>query len=209
MKVTRKRADPRERLSRDRILEAALQLADREGMQRLSMRRLADELGCNPMAVYYYFEDKRALVREVVNQVFSAFVSPADAEDSWQERVRAWAFAYRSLVLAHPGLVISILSDEEAVTIAASHVNPSIAAALRDAGLRGRPLDAAIGLAVDYVHGACLPLASGAIAAPEHLDREFAEAVDLIVEGVEAAAGHPSPARRRPVVGNVECDSIG
>ena len=196
MKVARKRANPRERLSRDRIVEAALHLADREGMQRLSMRRLADELGCNPMAVYYYFEDKRALVREVVDQVFSAFESTADAEDTWQEHVRAWAFAYRSLVLAHPGLVVSILSDEEAVAIAASHVNPSIAAALRNAGLRGRPLDAAIGLTVDYVHGACLPLASGAIAASEHFEREFSEAVTLIVAGVEAATGHPSPANR-------------
>jgi AcrR family transcriptional regulator len=194
MKTAVKSSNRRERLSRDRILEAALHLADREGMQRLSMRRLADELGCNPMAVYYYFEDKRALVREVVNLVFSAFVSTADAEDSWQEHVRAWAFAYRSLVLAHPGLVVSILSDEEAVTIAASHVNPSIESALRNAGLRGKPLDAAIGLAVDYVHGACLPLASGAIAASEHFEREFSGAVALIVAGVEAATGHPAPA---------------
>jgi TetR/AcrR family tetracycline transcriptional repressor len=196
MKVARKRRNPRERLSRDRILEAALHLADREGMQRLSMRRLADELGCNPMAVYYYFEDKRALVREVVNHVFSAFVWTANAEDSWQEHVRAWAFAYRSLVLAHPGLVVSILSDEEAVAIAASHVNPSIAGVFGNAGLRGRPLDTAIGLTVDYVHGACLPLASGAIAASKHFEREFSEAVALIVAGVEAAVGHPSPATR-------------
>ena len=197
MKIDRKRESRGERLSRGRILEAALHLADREGMQRLSMRRLADELGCNPMAVYYYFEDKRALVREVVNQVFSAFASTADAEGSWQEQVRAWAFAYRSLVLAHPGLVISILADEEAVTIAASHVNPSIASALRQAGLRGRLLDAAIGLAVDYVHGACLPLASGAISASEHLEREFSASLALIVAGVEAATGQPSPATRR------------
>ena len=196
MKMAVKRANRRERLSRERILEAALQLADREGMQRLSMRRLADELGCNPMAVYYYFDDKRALVREVVNQVFSGFVSTADAEDSWQEQVRAWAFAYRRLVLAHPGLVVSFLADEEAVTIGASHVNPAIESALRHAGLRGRPLNAAIGLTVDYVHGACLPLASGAIAASEHFEREFSEAVDLIVAGVEASTGHPSPGKR-------------
>jgi len=51
-------SEPATRLSRERVLEAALALAEREGLEALSMRRIAQELDVWPMSLYRYFHDK-------------------------------------------------------------------------------------------------------------------------------------------------------
>ena len=56
----------REPLTRERVLTAALEIVDREGLARLSMRRLGAELGVDPMAVYYHIPNKAALLDAMV-----------------------------------------------------------------------------------------------------------------------------------------------
>lgn len=147
----------REPLTRERIITAALALIDEEGLDALSMRRLGRELGVDPMAVYYHVPNKDELVREVVRQAFAELRAPdASKTTTWQQRVRDWANAYRALALAHPNLVLRILSDATAVAIAAASVNESLYAALDASGLA--PLDAVRGadVIVDFVHGVVL-----------------------------------------------------
>lgn len=182
----------RGRLSRERILDAALRVADRGGLNGLSMRALGAELGANPMAVYHHFADKGALMRALVDRVFGGFAPPRTAsDDSWDARLRAWAHAYRTLVLEHPGLTMSIVSDAEAVGIAASHVNGPLDDALRAAGLRGPGLGAAIALTVDFVHGASLPFVAQGHVPSDRLEREFAGSLEVIIAGVHAQATRP------------------
>jgi TetR/AcrR family tetracycline transcriptional repressor len=153
------RRAPRGALSRERILDAALELIDAHGIDAFSMRRLGAHLGVDPMAVYHHIGGKRAIVLALVERVFAGFEVP-DTAGTWQRRVRAWAGAYRELALAHPGLVLQIVSDPEAVAIAAMHVNEPLVAALQEAGLAPATVVAAINVAVDYVHGAVLPAAA-------------------------------------------------
>lgn len=88
-------------LSREQILDAALALADREGLENLSMRRLAQELGAGTMTLYTYFRDKEELLDAAVEQVAGQVATPP-ASGSWQERLRALIEeVYRSLV-EHP-----------------------------------------------------------------------------------------------------------
>jgi TetR/AcrR family transcriptional regulator, tetracycline repressor protein len=91
--------------------------------------------------------------------------------------VRAWARAYKQLALTHPGLVLQIVSDPQAVAIAAMHVNEPLVAALKKAGLAPTAVVAAINVSVDYVHGAVLPAA----ARPT-----FERGIDIIVAGLGA-----------------------
>ena len=65
-----------EALTRGRILVAALSLVDEEGIEALSMRRLAKELGVDPMAIYHHLPNKRALLSALVGQVFSGMRVP-------------------------------------------------------------------------------------------------------------------------------------
>jgi TetR/AcrR family tetracycline transcriptional repressor len=76
------------RLSRERIVEAALGVVEREGLDALSMRRLAQELDVWPMSVYRYFRDKDELLDAVVDGAAEDVALPAVGSGSWKEQIR-------------------------------------------------------------------------------------------------------------------------
>ena len=92
----------RERLTRDRVLEAAVALADREGSEALTVRRLADDLGVHPTSLYNHVPSKVAILDGVVERLFTEVRLPAP-DGSWQDWVRACAAEFRGLARAHPG----------------------------------------------------------------------------------------------------------
>ncbi|MBA2489182.1 MAG: TetR family transcriptional regulator [Chloroflexi bacterium] len=128
---------------------------DERGLSALSMRRLGAELGVDPMAVYHYFSDKRAIVLALVERLLSDFMT-TDASGTWPERVRAWARSYRAIALAHPGLVLAILGDTEAVAIAVRQTAGPLLASLSDAGLGPEGIATGVDVIVDYTHGSLL-----------------------------------------------------
>jgi AcrR family transcriptional regulator len=90
-------------LSHASIRKAALALIDRAGIDDFSTRKLGRELGCEAMAIYWYYENKDALLDAVVDELMSgvaAVFSPAS--EDWIEVLRRVAHAYRQLALAHP-----------------------------------------------------------------------------------------------------------
>jgi AcrR family transcriptional regulator len=132
---------------------------DGGGSPGLTMRRLAAELGVDPMAVYHYYGSKRSIILALVDAVFEAFPAP-DAAAPWQQQVRAWARAYRVLARAHPLLVLAVISDPEAVGLAALHASESLVDTLTSsAGLEPGDVAGAVALLADYVNGYALPLA--------------------------------------------------
>ncbi len=99
------RATPRPALTRAGIVAVAVTLADEEGADALSMRRVADALGVVPMALYRHVADKEDLLDGLVDSVIGEFAAPAgDAETTgdWRARVRAAAFDARHVVAHHP-----------------------------------------------------------------------------------------------------------
>lgn len=94
---------PSPRLSRERVLQAALELVDEQGHEKLTMRMLAARLDVDPMAAYYYVPNKSALFDGVVEQIWSA-VTPEDLDpsgDPSQQLVRAFCMVYQRLI-QHP-----------------------------------------------------------------------------------------------------------
>jgi TetR/AcrR family tetracycline transcriptional repressor len=145
-------------LSRDRILSAALGLVDRDGLDGLTMRKLAAELGVDPMSIYHHIANKEALLRALVEQVVASMPVPSQRGD-WKRRVREWAEAYRGIAAAHPNLVLRIVSDPATVAVAAVHVNESLYSAIEASGLPPRSIVSAADLIVDYVNGYALAYA--------------------------------------------------
>jgi AcrR family transcriptional regulator len=90
-------------LSRERVLAAALAIADAEGLDALSFRRVASDLEVTPMALYRYVDDKDALLDGIGDLVLSELSEPATGD--WREQLRATARAYRTVLLAHPAIV--------------------------------------------------------------------------------------------------------
>lgn len=92
----------RPKLSRQIVLEAALELIDREGTEALSMRRLGTELGVEAMSLYRHVANKEALLDGVVELLTELLDIPGPSARSWQEDIRRVARSYRRTALAHP-----------------------------------------------------------------------------------------------------------
>lgn len=105
----------REPLSRERVLRTAVASADAAGVEALSMRRLAQELGVVPMALYKHLSNKEelldAMVDVVVGEVNDAVSRiPVSSSPAWKAALRRRILAAREIFLAHPwapGLMVS------------------------------------------------------------------------------------------------------
>lgn len=93
-------------LSRERIVAAALALVDAEGLQAVSTRRLAAELGVSGPSLYNHFRTKDEILDAVADRI-CADVDLSMFEDGthWQEALLGWARSYRAALRAHPNIV--------------------------------------------------------------------------------------------------------
>jgi AcrR family transcriptional regulator len=94
-------AKTRPRLSRERVLAAAIHLADQGGVESLTMRKLARELGVEAMSLYNHVANKRDLVSGIVDLVVSEFELPSESAD-WEAAVRRCAVSAHEVLLRHP-----------------------------------------------------------------------------------------------------------
>ena len=88
-------------LSRDRVLAAAVVLADHVGIEALSMRRLAQELGVVPMALYKHVANKEELLDGMVDALVSE-IDPPVRDAGWKDTVRLRVLSARGALLRHP-----------------------------------------------------------------------------------------------------------
>lgn len=95
-------------LNRRRVLRGAVELADRDGLDALTMRRLAQELGVEAMSLYHHVANKEAVLDGVIEVVIGEIleaVQDVDApapEDDWCAALRARILAAREAMLRHP-----------------------------------------------------------------------------------------------------------
>jgi AcrR family transcriptional regulator len=87
-------------MSRDRVLSAAVELADRNGIEALSMRKLARELGVEAMTLYYYVANKNDLLEGMADLVASEIELPADDID-WKDATRRRAMSAHEVLARH------------------------------------------------------------------------------------------------------------
>lgn len=105
----------RGRLDRDTVLRAALDLVDQRGVDALTMRRVATELGVDPMSLYRHVDNKDALLDGIVEQLWSQVpvrardVPAGDAED-WRSVLRQLGRGLREVVMSHPDAAPLMLS---------------------------------------------------------------------------------------------------
>jgi AcrR family transcriptional regulator len=98
---TTKRSPHRPPLSRERVLQTAVRLADQGGFESLSMRRLGQQLGVEAMALYYHFASKHEVLNGMVDLVFGEIELPSSATD-WKTAMRLRAISTREALARHP-----------------------------------------------------------------------------------------------------------
>jgi TetR/AcrR family transcriptional regulator, tetracycline repressor protein len=103
----------REKLSRDRVIDAALRVMDLDGLEAVSMRRIAREVGVEAMSLYNHVRDKDDLLEGIRLRVFSEFVFPELDPNDPYENGRRVAHSWRNLLEAHPNMLELLAEDHE------------------------------------------------------------------------------------------------
>ena len=102
-------AERRAPLSRERVLRAAIRLADDSGIDALTMRRLGQELGVEAMSLYNHVANKDDLLDGIVDLVLGDIDVPPTGTD-WKQAMRQRAISAHEVLLAHPWAAVQIMS---------------------------------------------------------------------------------------------------
>jgi TetR/AcrR family tetracycline transcriptional repressor len=128
-------------ISRRRALEAALQIADSEGLAALSMRRLGEALNVNGASLYYHFKNKEDILVGTTHLALADVTTPRSEHDSWRAWLPLNTRRTRQALIAHPGL-IPVMLRRASLGIGAKEVEASI----RRLEAEGVPIEAVVPL---------------------------------------------------------------
>lgn len=125
----------RVKLTRDRVIDAALRIMDEEGLDAVSMRRVGRELGVEAMSLYHHVRDKEDLLRGIRERVLCEFLDPG-ADGDWEVRARRAARSWREILRSHPN-IMTLISGSKRFDMTPVSVRPTETALrlLREVGL--------------------------------------------------------------------------
>ncbi|ONI81666.1 hypothetical protein ALI144C_20475 [Actinosynnema sp. ALI-1.44] len=173
------RRDP---LNREKVLDAALELAAAEGLSGLSMRKLAKALGVEAMALYNHVANKNDILKGLAERVLASVAEP-DPALPWAERVRATAISLHRALNRHP-VVPFVLTTDKVNPTALRALRPldSIVGALYEAGFDDHGVRQAWGALNSLVFGSLLLTTAGFTGRPAEEDQ-----TDVYVRQVDPA----------------------
>ena len=120
-------------LSTERVLQAAVALAERNGFEALTMRKLADELGVGVMSLYHYFGNKDELLDAMVDIVFGEIELPPTDVD-WRTAMRRRALSTREVLNRHRWAV-GLMESRRTPGPASFRLHDAVLGCLREAGV--------------------------------------------------------------------------
>ena len=161
-------AQVRTRLNRERVLQAAVALADESGLEELSMRKLGQRLGVEAMSLYNHVSNKDDLLDGIVDLVVSEIELPVES-DAGKTEMRKRALSARSMFGRHPW-AIAVMETRAAPGPASLRYYEAIISSLRRAGFSVEMAAHAFALLDSYIYGfvlqeVSLPFDSGEAAA--------------------------------------------
>jgi AcrR family transcriptional regulator len=138
-------------LDKERVLDAAIELADDNGIESLTMRRLAEALGVEAMSLYYHVASKDVILDGMVDEAFSE-VEPSDTDAGWRLAMRDRAISLRRVLSLHPW-AISLMQSRINPGPALLHHHDSVIGTLRRAGFSVEMTAHAFSALDAYIYG--------------------------------------------------------
>jgi AcrR family transcriptional regulator len=208
-------------LTAEKIRERALRLIDDDGLESFSTRKLGAALGCEAMAIYWYYPSKDALLDAVVEELVSRLPMDESASEDWIDALRRLAHGYRRLAHQHPK-AFPLLATRRFATENTYQFLEGIFELAQRAGLDDRTTARFFRLVSSYIAGAALDELAGArdpenarklagartafprVEAiwtwlqPEHDDEVFEFGLELLLDSLAKAPKKPAAARKRP-----------
>ena len=192
-------ARSREPLSRDRILQTAVALADGGGIESISMRRIAQELGVVPMALYKHVANKDELLDWMIDVVVGEIDPPIEGAD-WKTTMRERILSARRALLRHPWASRVLETRTEPTPTVITYMDSMMGVFL------------AGGFSVDLMHHAMHVLGSRILGFSQELfdDASSMPAEDAAEVWTQMADAYPNIARLIPVaIGTHEGPVVG
>jgi len=124
----------RTRLSKAAVVDRALTLSDAEGLDALTIRRLATELGVTPMALYWHFRSKEELLGGLVNRIWAEIDTDVDEAADWPQQLRGLLESLLRVLREHPSASSLLLTAEKLNSEAALAATETTLEVLRRAG---------------------------------------------------------------------------
>lgn len=177
--MARRRPRDREPLTRDRILRAALELADQGGVASLTMQAIGRQLGVEAMSLYRHVRNKDDILDGLVDLAFEEIELPDDRSD-WHSAIRARSVSQRAMLRRHPW-VITLLESRMAPGPANLRSHDDMLAVFVGAGFSATLATHAYNLVDSYVLGFAL----------QEVNMPFSTAEELAVMGPELLAQVP------------------
>jgi AcrR family transcriptional regulator len=169
-------------LSRQRVLDAAVALADQDGVGALSMRKLAQELGVEAMSLYHHVAGKDAILDGIVDVVFGEIELPS-GDGGWKAAMRRRAVSARAALRRHPWAT-ALMESRTTPGPANLRHHDAVLGVLRNAGFSVALAAHAYSLLDAYIYGFALQESSLPFETPE----ETAEVAESIMAGYPADA---------------------
>ena len=173
-------AKPRAPLSRERVLRAALVLADEGGIDALTMRRLGERLQVEAMSLYNHIAGKDDILDGIVDLVFSEIVVPSGSLD-WKKAMRERAISARDALMRHPWAT-SLMQSRTKPGPATLRHHDSVIGSLRNAGFSVDMAAHAFSVMDGYIYG----FAMQQMNLPSHSSEESAALAENILRELPA-----------------------
>jgi len=167
------RGETRTPLSRERVLRAAMALADAGGIESLTMRRLAKELGVEAMTLYYHVANKDDILTGLVDMVVSEMELPRP-DVAWKASLRTSAISSYEVLVRHQWAANLVLAGPSVSIARLRHMN-GILGVLRTAGFSPEMTDHAYHALDSHIMGFALWVASMNLGSEEDLKAMAAE----------------------------------
>ena len=172
---------PRGRINRERVLHAAIELADSSGIASLTMRKLGESLGVEAMSLYNHVANKDDLLNGMVDAVFAEIELPLHS-DEWRQAIRKRSISFHDALSRHPWA--SGLRDSGTQPGAATlRHNDRVLGTFRNAGFPLALTAHAISMVDSYIYGFALQERS----LPFHTEEEAAALATVMLAQLSAS----------------------
>ncbi|GAA3130238.1 TetR/AcrR family transcriptional regulator C-terminal domain-containing protein [Planomonospora alba] len=162
-----RRRAPRTSLSRERVLEAAVRVADEKGIASVTMRKVAERLGVEAMSLYHHVAGKEEILDGIVDLVFEEIEPPSPGAD-WKTAMRRRAASARRALARHPW-ALGLMESRRNPGPATLRHHDAVIGSLRAAGFSIGMAAHAYSAIDSYVYGFVLQEASLPFGTPEEL----------------------------------------
>lgn len=194
---------PKPGLSVERVVRAAIEVADAEGLSALSMRRVAERIGLSTMSVYTYVPGKGELIDLMLDEVMGEAIGPDETGGGWREELELVARRNRELYHRHPWVLqVAMMSRPSLGPNAVAKYDRELRA-VDGIGLTEVEMDSVLTLVLGHVEGTERRALEAAEAEGRtgKTDDEWWSANAPLLEKVFDASRYPTAARVGPVAG--------